>query len=102
MRVEHKFIRSTLYVGLSGEFDSSNAEYVRNKMDELIEEKIDRLVIDLSSLEFMDSTGIGVLIGRYKKLKSKSIPIFLASPKKSVDKILTLSGIYDIMPKINY
>lgn len=102
MKVEHKLIRATLYIGLSGELDSINAEYVRAEMDKLIESKIDRLVIDLSALEFMDSTGIGVLLGRYKKLRAKNVPIFLASPVKSVDKVLTLSGIYGIMPKLSY
>ncbi|MCL2675242.1 MAG: anti-sigma factor antagonist [Firmicutes bacterium] len=101
MKVEHKLIRSTLYIGLSGELDSSNADYVRGKMDELIENSIDRLVVDLSMLDFMDSTGVGVLLGRYKRLRAKSVPIFLASPQKGVDKVLTLSGVYDIMPKIS-
>ena len=57
-------------------------------------------VMELSGLNFMDSTGIGVLLGRYKKLSNLGIPILIANPNKSVDKILTLSGIYKIMPKI--
>lgn len=100
MEVKHKIVKSTLYIGLSGEFDATCAEYVRDQLDELIENKIERVVIDMSDLDFMDSTGIGVLLGRYKKLKARSVPIFLASPKKSVEKVLLLSGIYNIMPKL--
>lgn len=47
----------------------------------------------------MDSTGIGVLIGRYKRLKAKGVPIFLQSPTPAVDRVLGISGIYDIMIK---
>lgn len=48
----------------------------------------------------MDSTGIGVLIGRYKKMKLKNIPIFIANPSNHAEKIFKMTGLYDIMPKI--
>ena len=48
----------------------------------------------------MDSTGIGMLIGRYKKLKSKGVPIYIQNPSNEADKILEISGLYKIMPKI--
>jgi len=102
MKVEKRLIRSTLYINLIGELDTGSADYVRDEMDKFIAGKIDRLIIDLSDLSFMDSTGVGVLLGRYKKLKQKNVPIFLASPHKCVDKVLTLSGIYEVMPKLNY
>ena len=47
----------------------------------------------------MDSTGIGVLIGRYKRLKPRGIPIYIQSPTPIVDRILGLSGMYEIMIK---
>ena len=48
----------------------------------------------------MDSTGIGVLVGRYKKFCNKPVAFFIKEPNATVDKILRLSGIYSIMPKI--
>jgi stage II sporulation protein AA (anti-sigma F factor antagonist) len=96
-----KIIDSTLFVGLSGELDDSCALFIRNKLDALLDDNsIKKVVIEMSELDFMDSTGIGVLLGRYKKMSAKGIPIFVANPSKCVDKILTLSGIYGIMPKI--
>ena len=98
----HKLSNKVLYVSMSGELDENAAAYVRGEMDAIIGRGgFDRVVIDLSKLTFMDSTGIGVLIGRYKKLKAKGGLIFLANPTAAVDKILTLSGIYDIMPKVS-
>ena len=59
-----------------------------------------QIIIDLSELEFMDSTGIGVLIGRYKKMKNRNIPIFICNPSKHAEKIFKMTGLYEIMPKI--
>lgn len=101
--VESKLVGTTLYVGLSGELDESSAVYIRNKLDALFDKcTMKKVVIELSDLKFMDSTGIGVLLGRYKKLKAIKVPIYIANPIKSIDKILTLSGIYGIMPKVNF
>ena len=49
----------------------------------------------------MDSTGIGVLNGRYKKLRKRNKNIFISNPSNTIEKIFNMSGIYDIMPKIS-
>lgn len=90
----------SLYVKLCGELDEHTSAYVRVTLDNLIDSGIfRRLYIDMSELRFMDSTGIGVLLGRYKKLKPRGVPIFIQSPSPTVDRVLGLSGIYDIMVK---
>ena len=60
-----------------------------------------QVIIDLSELEFMDSTGIGVLIGRYKRMKSSNIPIYICNPNNHIEKIFKMTGLYEIMPKIS-
>lgn len=100
MKIDHYKKGDSLYVKLSGELDEHHSAYVRASLDDLIDSGIiKRLYIDMSDLQFMDSTGIGVLIGRYKKLKPRGVPIFIQSPQPSVDRVLELSGIYDIMVK---
>jgi len=54
----------------------------------------------MHGLTFMDSTGIGVLIGRYKKLKNMKIPTYIENPSFSVDKVFSVSGIYNLIPKL--
>lgn len=99
--IESKLVGATLYVGLSGELDEGSATLVRSELDEAISiGEIRKVIIEMSELKFMDSTGIGVLLGRYKKLSAAGVPIFIANPSKTIDKILTLSGVYGIMPKI--
>lgn len=102
MRIDHKVVNKTMYIGLSGELDEHASHYTRQSLDKLLEQDgFIRVVIDLSELSFMDSTGIGVLIGRFKKLNSRGVPIFIANPSKQADRIFTMTGLYDIMPKIS-
>ena len=102
MQVKHRLYDGTLYVVLAGELDEHSATFVRQQMDSLfINIKCRQVIIDLSELEFMDSTGIGVLIGRYKKLKEYGVPIFICNPSTQAEKIFKMTGLYDIMPKIS-
>lgn len=101
MLVKNRIYNNTLYVLLSGELDEHTASTTRIKLDEIfLETGFNQIIIDLSELDFMDSTGIGVLIGRYKKMKDKNIPIFICNPSKHAEKIFKMTGLYEIMPKI--
>jgi stage II sporulation protein AA (anti-sigma F factor antagonist) len=48
----------------------------------------------------MDSSGIGVIIGRYKKLKSGGRRMYVANPNRQIDKVMSLSGLYSIIKKL--
>ncbi len=92
----------SLYFYLDGELDEHSVGEVRRRADQLIDEcgGVSRAVFNLSAVQFMDSTGIGFLIGRYKKLQRYGIGMYLESPNVGADKVLTLSGVYSLMPKI--
>lgn len=101
MQIKHRLYQGTLYAVLSGELDEHSAHYVRDKLDEIfLTMKCNQIIIDLSEMEFMDSTGIGVLIGRYKKLKNLGVPIYICNPSCHAEKIFKMTGLYEIMPKI--
>jgi len=103
MKIKTKLYNKTLYVLLSGELDEHEATSTRKNLDTLFETEkgFSQVVMDLSELEFMDSTGIGVLIGRYKKLREINKPIYITNPSVQAEKIFKLSGLYDIMPKLS-
>jgi stage II sporulation protein AA (anti-sigma F factor antagonist) len=93
---------NVLNIHFNGELDECSASYTRNYLDNAIKSNMyDSVVFDMSGLEFMDSTGIGVLLGRYKILKSKEKNMFIYNPTPVVEKIINMSGIYEIMPKIS-
>ena len=87
---------------LSGELDEYTAPTVRKNLDTIMdtEKGFIQIVLDLSELTFMDSTGVGVLIGRYKKMKESNKPIFITNPSRNAERIFKMSGLYEIMPKI--
>lgn len=102
MQIKNRIYENTLYVILSGELDEHSAYQTRINLDEIFSKpNFNQVIIDLSELEFMDSTGIGVLVGRYKKLKDKNIPIFICNPSSHAERIFKMTGLYDIMPKIS-
>lgn len=87
-------------VRLDGELDEHTAAQVRQAVDMAIDMcRQKTFVFDFSKLAFMDSTGIGMLLGRYKKLKSRGIEAKIFSPNRQVDKILQTAGIYSIIKK---
>ena len=101
MEIKHRIYNNTFYVMLCGELDEHTAVYVSKTLDDLFTKNVfKQIIIDLSELEFMDSTGIGVMIGRYKKMRDYNKPIFITNPSRNAERIFKMSGLYEIMPKI--
>lgn len=99
--LEHTRQKDTLYVKLKGELDHFSAQQIREELDALIaDERVHRLVLDLEGLTFMDSSGVGVLIGRYRALLRRKGVVALKNVHPQVDKILYLSGIYQVIEKL--
>ena len=101
MKLKNKIYNGTMYLVISGELDECSSAYVREEMDKAFaKEGFSQIIIDLAELDFMDSTGIGVLLGRYNNMKEKNIPIYICNPSKQAEKIFKITGLYNLMPKI--
>lgn len=102
MKIKYVHTDSETFIYLSGELDECSALKTREIIDDIISKnkKNSKVIFNFANVSFMDSTGIGMLIGRYKKLKSKGVSIYVENPSTAVDKILEISGLYKIMPKI--
>ena len=93
---------NVLYVRVSGEMDEYSAALARRDADRLAETYAatsERAIFDLSKVSFMDSTGIGFLIGRYKKFQRYGVPVYVTNPSAGTDRILEMSGVYTMIPK---
>lgn len=101
MQIKIQHGKHTLTIFLQGELDECTADAARERIDDAVSQPgITSVVFDLSGLTFMDSTGIGVLIGRYKRLKARDIALFVRDPSQAADKIFKMAGLYEIMPKV--
>ena len=102
MKVKHSLSNSSLYIYLYGELDECTAVKTRDIIDKIIDDYcyVKNVIFDLSNLTFMDSTGIGMMIGRYKKIKAKHLGAYIQKPSVLAERILEISGLYKIMPKI--
>ncbi len=101
MQIFSKAQKDYLVIYLVGELDHHASDFARSKLDALLDRSIqDKIIVDVSGLEFMDSTGIGVLLGRFNKMKAVKKSMFISGARGNVDKVFNMSGIYKIMPKI--
>ena len=65
--------------------------------DKLIVDNIKKVILDFKEVTFMDSSGIGVVIGRLKKIQNRDGKVCITNVNKRVDKVFTLSGLYKII-----
>lgn len=91
-----------LYLFLEGEIDEHSVSGVRAQCDRLIDANAGAkcAVFNLAGVKFMDSTGIGFLIGRFKKLQKYGMGMYLENPNAGADRVLTLSGVYTLISKL--
>ena len=101
MDVKYRRVNDGIVFYVNGELDEFSASHAKSILDKVISDNPNSkyALFDLSGLSFMDSTGIGLLIGRYKKLKQFDIPSYITGASVSTEKVIEVSGLYKIMPK---
>lgn len=88
----------TVTVAIYGDVDHHAAKELRFEIDTVIEECLpDLLVLDLKRCDFMDSSGLGLILGRYRKCGEHGCEFRLANPGNKTMRILTMAGIQNII-----
>lgn len=91
---QFKVIDDYLCIKMPKEIDHHNAESLSKRVDKFIlEGKVNHVVFDFADTEFMDSSGIGIIAGRYKKVQYLGGNVYILNAGKQVNRILMLSGI---------
>ena len=102
MKANYRTSRDEIVVILDGELDEYGAKQIKDEIDGFIDSHPARaFVFDMKNVPFVDSTGLGFLLGRYKKLRSKRTELAVANVNPQVDKVFKTSGVYSFVPKIN-
>lgn len=87
-----------LIVTIEGEVDYHTSVEIRERVDREYQRRRARnIIFDFSNIQFMDSSGIGVLMGRYRNVMILGGNVALYGVGDQVDRVLSLSGIYKIM-----
>ena len=80
-------------ISVIGELDFSTAPRLREQILELLKGNTSNLVIDLSRMEFVDSSGLGVLVAAMKRIRERNGRLMLRSPSANTSKVLQVSGL---------
>lgn len=96
--MKYQVEENCLTIFLPGELDHHNAEEIRKGADKLIEENhIKCVIFDFQETNFMDSSGIGVIMGRYKLVYLLGGEVWAVHANERMKKILTMSGVTKII-----
>ena len=88
------FNDGVLRVAIVGEINHHNAVFVRQEIDEKIQELSSKnLVLDLAEVSLMDSSGLGLVIGRYQLMKDLGGTLAIANPSAEHKKLFKLAGL---------
>jgi anti-sigma B factor antagonist len=82
-----------MIVHLQGEVDLASAPQLRRELYDIIDQGHRWIAIDLSNVDFMDSTGLGVLIGVLKRLREGDGSLALAGIKPAVSRVFEITGL---------
>lgn len=80
-------------VRVCGEVDVSNAPELRSSLEDGLSEMPSDMTVDLSDVSYIDSTGIGVLVGAAHKASEAGIPFAVENPQRNVARVLSLLGV---------
>ncbi len=96
--IEIIYEKHVLKIKIRGDIDHHSAKIIRERIDSVIFSKRPAMVVlDLSVVEFMDSSGLGLIMGRYANSKEIGANFLIYKPCKKVKKILELAGVERIM-----
>lgn len=98
MAVNIDINETNVTVCLSGEIDHHSAAMLREEIDRAIENSYPEvLIMDFGGVTFMDSSGIGLVMGRYKLMQNISGKVIIENAPKSIRKVFKMSGIEKLL-----
>lgn len=93
LEIENKIQDKLIEIKPIGEVDIYTSPDLKNKVFELIEEKKSDLIINGESLDYIDSTGLGVLMSIYKKMQENNLNFKIINLKPNIYKLFDITGL---------
>ncbi len=93
---------TTLIIRIMEDMDHHSAQYLRQKIDnEIVKATVKNIIFDFSCVNFMDSSGIGVVVGRYKNIQKLNGRAAIVNANPKLMQIFEMSGVLKIIPAYN-
>lgn len=97
-REEFEVIDNCLMVRLPEEIDHHRAGDISQRADwYIVKQNVENVVFDFGDTKFMDSSGIGIIMGRYKKISCFGGKVYALHPDRQIRRIIRISGLEQIM-----
>lgn len=103
LSVSTRLVADDLVVEVSGEIDVSSSQRLRERLVELVDDDGERLVVDLDNVEFIDSTGLGVLVGVLKRVRAHDGSLALVCSNEELLRLFDMTGltkVFTIHPSV--
>lgn len=98
MKAEMNVIDRILIIRLQGELDHHSVESVRNNIEQTIADGNHRkVVLSFEGIDFMDSSGLGLILGRYRSISQHDGQMVLCEVSENLRKLFEVSGILKII-----
>lgn len=92
------FSKKKLTIVIKGDIDHHSAKSIREAIDHKIEENSPNILnLDFSKVQFMDSSGIGLIMGRYKLMSLLNGKVEISNLSEQLSKIIKLSGLSNLV-----
>lgn len=89
-----------IIVRLSGELDHHSAADVRGALDVVLRDvTVREMQLDMTDVTFMDSAGLGVVLGRYRTLAARGGRLIVSGVRTPIDRIFRMSGLYALVER---
>jgi stage II sporulation protein AA (anti-sigma F factor antagonist) len=101
MQIEFQMTDDILIANLDGELDHHSSAVVREEIDKTVNAFHSKhLIFNFEKVTFMDSSGIGVIMGRYNKITQLEGRLVITGCNEYIDRILDMAGIYTIAARV--
>ncbi|MGM9987032.1 MAG: anti-sigma F factor antagonist [Bacillaceae bacterium] len=98
LSIDYEIRKQVLCIRLAGELDHHTAQNLRITITDLLEKhKTKHLIFNLEKLTFMDSSGLGVILGRYNQIKALGGEMVICETVPSVKRLFDMSGMFKIV-----
>lgn len=93
LSITYKHEHTQGMVSVSGEVDVSCADELRTKLQDALSDNIKQLILDIEHMSYIDSTGIGVLVGMAHQATTCGVSTQVVHPQRNVLRILSMLGV---------